>query len=62
MVLTNLNSLMLFQKLTERTLADNESSRFVLSREEIPNFYKNINVLFSKEFYYLREDNFNSRM
>jgi hypothetical protein len=62
LVLRNLNNLMLFQKLTERTFADNDSTRFMLSREEIPNFYKNINVIFSKEFVNLLEDNFHSRM
>jgi hypothetical protein len=50
LILTDLNQLMSFKKLTEKTSTEKELIQPTLIRQEIPNFYKNLNVVFSWHF------------
>jgi hypothetical protein len=50
LIFTNLDQLKMFQKLTEKTITDAQQVKIVLIREEIPDFYKNINVVYSWQF------------
>jgi hypothetical protein len=50
LILTNWDSLKLFQFLSEKTITDNKPAKLTISRKEIPNFCKNINVVFSQQF------------
>jgi hypothetical protein len=50
LIFTDLHHLRLFQKLCEKTSTENESEKQMLSRWEIPNFYKNIYVIYSSKF------------
>jgi hypothetical protein len=47
LILTDLEQMKLFTKLTEKTSTDDEPSKTMLSREPIPNFYKNLNAAYS---------------
>jgi hypothetical protein len=47
LVLTDLEQMKLFTKLTEKTSTDDEPSKLMLIRQQIPNFYKNLNVAYS---------------
>jgi hypothetical protein len=47
LILTDLEQMKLFIKLTEKTSTDDEPSKLMLSRQQIPNFYKNLNVAYS---------------
>jgi hypothetical protein len=47
LVLTDLEQMKLFTKMAEKTSTDDEPSKIMLSREQIPNFYKNLNVAYS---------------
>jgi hypothetical protein len=47
LILTDLEQMKLFTKLTEKTSTDDEPSKLMLSRQQIPNFYKNLNVAYS---------------
>jgi hypothetical protein len=51
LILTDLEQMKLFTKLTEKTSMDDEPSKIMLSREWIPNFYKNLNVVYSCQIY-----------
>jgi hypothetical protein len=50
LIFTNLEQLKMFQKLTEKTITDAQQVKIVLIREEISDFYKNINVVYSWQF------------
>jgi hypothetical protein len=50
LILFDFDQLKLFRKLTEKTSTEDESISRMLIRQEIPDFYKNINVAFSWQF------------
>jgi hypothetical protein len=49
-ILADTAKLQLFHKLAEKESTNDELFSNLFYREEIPNFYKNINVLFSKAY------------
>jgi hypothetical protein len=49
-ILTDTAKLQIFHKLAEKESTDDELFTNVHNREEIPDFYKNINVLHSKAY------------
>jgi hypothetical protein len=62
LILTDLQQLKLFQKLTEKTSTENESAKLMLNRQEILNFYKNLNVVYSFQFKKIVRENFYNEM
>jgi hypothetical protein len=50
LILTDLDQLRLLEKLTGKTCTENELVQLKLIRQEVPNFYKNINVIYSWQF------------
>jgi hypothetical protein len=50
LIFINLESLTFFQLLAKKTMTNNESVKYTLSRVKVPNFIKNINIVFSSQF------------
>jgi ABC-type antimicrobial peptide transport system permease subunit len=62
LILNDLEKLKTFHKLAEKNLMDNELVKLTLSRQEIKDFYKNVNVVYSWKFRKILYEKFTERM